>query len=222
MPVRQLPNLTPQQVVGLQDALLANADRLLPAALTLLDRGDVGVARSLAVLGMEESGKAIALHQRRVEMAYEPENTLFVNDRLQNLWASHQEKLSLVHSFLEDEEYWFGTEPADTEANLASLGTIKRWTGRHDTLKQHGFYVDIDKAGNVLDTTGAADRTSLSKSSTMSTRSAGSSAWVSTLRPHDRTSPFAGSRRGPRPRLKRCETCSQISIWSWTRSSSSR
>ncbi len=158
MPVRQLPNLTPQQVVGLQDALLANADRLLTAALTLLDRGDVGLARSLAILGMEESGKAIALHQRRVEMAHEPENTLFVNDRLQNLWASHQEKLRLVHSFLEEEEYWFGTEPADTEANLATLGTIKRWTGRHDKLKQRGFYVDIDKAGNVLDPTGATDR----------------------------------------------------------------
>lgn len=80
-------------------------------------------------------------------MAYAPEGEPFVNARLENLWASHQEKLDLVHTFLAEERYWFGTEPADPERNLAYLGTIKRWTGRHDRLKQWGFYVDLDRAG---------------------------------------------------------------------------
>ncbi|WP_199562030.1 AbiV family abortive infection protein [Micromonospora deserti] len=87
-------------MVELQDALLANADRLLTAALAVLDLGNVGLARSLAILAMEESGKAIAIHERRVEMAYAPEGEPFVNARLENLWASHQEKLELVHRFL--------------------------------------------------------------------------------------------------------------------------
>lgn len=158
MPVRKLPSLSPTQVVELQDALLANADRLLTSALAVLDLGNVGLARSLAILGVEESGKAIAIHERRVQMAYEPEGEPFVNARLENLWASHQEKLELVHGFLAEERYWFGTEPADPETNVAYLGTIKQWTRRHDKLKQRGFYVDIDKAGGVLAPTGVSDR----------------------------------------------------------------
>ena len=161
MPVRKLPNLSPTRVVELQDALLANADRLLTSALAVLDLGNVGLARSLAILAMEESGKAIAIHERRVEMAYAPEGEPFVNARLENLWASHQEKLELVHSFLAEERYWFGAEPADPERNLAYLGTIKRWTRRHDKLKQRGFYIDLDRAGGVLEPTGVSDAESL-------------------------------------------------------------
>lgn len=137
---------------------MANADRLLSCSLAVLGLDKVGLARSLAILGMEESGKAIVIHERRVQMAYAPEGEPFVNARLENLWASHQEKLELVHSFLTEERYWFATEPADPEANLAYLGTIKRWTRRHDKLKQRGFYVDVDKAGDVLAPTGASAR----------------------------------------------------------------
>lgn len=158
---RQLPHLTLEQVVALQDALLANADRLLDAALAVIDLGNTGLARSLAILGVEESGKAIALHERRVLIAYEPEGTPFVDDFLEDLWSSHQEKLKLVHQFLELEEYWFGTAPSDPEANLASLGTIKRWARRHDKLKQRGFYVDVNKVGGVLDPIGVGDQESL-------------------------------------------------------------
>lgn len=161
MPARKLPNLSPTEVVELQDALLANADRLLTSALAVLDLGNIGLARSLAILGMEESGKAIAIHERRVQMAYAPEGEPFVNARLENLWASHQEKLKLVHSFLTEERYWFGVEPADREANLTYLGTIKQWIRRHDRLKQRGFYVDIDKAGGVLAPTDVPGRQSL-------------------------------------------------------------
>jgi AbiV family abortive infection protein len=75
-----LPAMTPERVVQLQDELLANADRLLNSALAVLELGNVGLARSLAILGLEESGKAVAIHRRREEIAYEPEGSAFVND----------------------------------------------------------------------------------------------------------------------------------------------
>ena len=113
VPIRRLPDLSPNQVVEVQNALLATADRLLTAALAVLDLGNVGLARSLAILGMEESGKAIAVHQRRVEMAYAPEGEPFMNEGLSELWASHQTKLELVHGFLVAKQYWFGAAPPD-------------------------------------------------------------------------------------------------------------
>ena len=157
MTIRSLPSLSPDQVVQLQDALLANADRLLASALTILDSGQVALARSLAILGMEESGKAIALHERRVSIAYDPEGTSFVNEALERLWSSHPEKLRKVHQFLVEEKYWFGTEPADQEVNRAALGAIERWAKRHDKLKKRGFYVDVDRIGNPLEPTGVGD-----------------------------------------------------------------
>lgn len=63
MPIRVLTKPSPSQVNGLQDELLANSDRLLNTALGLLVPDDIALARSLAILGMEESEKAIALHK---------------------------------------------------------------------------------------------------------------------------------------------------------------
>jgi len=80
--VRKLPNLLPAQVMELQDALLANADRLLTSALAVLDLGHVPLGRSLAILGLEESGKAIAIHERRVEMASAPGGEPFRCDKV--------------------------------------------------------------------------------------------------------------------------------------------
>lgn len=154
---RKLPDLSPAQVVKVQDALLANADRLLTSALAVLKLGNVGLARSMAILGMEESGKAIAIHERRVQMVYAPEGEPFVNEQLSDLWASHQRKLELVYDFLVEERYWFDTGPSDPAENRAYLGTIKRWTRRHDNLKQRGFYVDLDKAGDALTPEAVAD-----------------------------------------------------------------
>lgn len=79
------------------DALLANADRLLQGAATLLESGQIGLARSIGILGAEESGKAIAIFRRRVEMATEPEGAPFVTAELRALWRSHNLKLEEVH-----------------------------------------------------------------------------------------------------------------------------
>lgn len=150
-------NLTPEQVIALQDALLANADRLLSAALAALDGGDVPLARSLAILGMEESGKAIALHERRVMMAHVPEGEAFVDDRLRKLWREHHLKLDIVHHFLVDEQYWFGTEPSDPEENAEVLGTIDEWKREHNSYKQLGLYVDVSPEGDPITPEDAAD-----------------------------------------------------------------
>ncbi|SHS90320.1 AbiV family abortive infection protein [Mycobacteroides abscessus] len=149
-PKNALPPLSPKQVVQLQDELLANADRLLRSALAVLEDGGIGLARSLAILGMEESGKAIAIHQRRTEMAHEPQGAPFVNDWLQGLWSNHRSKLELVHDFLVDEDYWFDTEPPDPEENRAWLGEIEQWAHKHNLLKQRGFYVDVDLREGIL------------------------------------------------------------------------
>lgn len=159
--MRKLPDLTPEQVVRLQDALLANADALLTSSLAVLDLGHVALARSLAILGLEESGKAIAVHERRVYLGYAPDGEPFRCDELDELWASHQKKLETVHGFLVDEPYWFDVEPPDPDENAAYLGTIKAWARRYDRSKQRGFYVDLAKTGAVLAPTDVADAEAL-------------------------------------------------------------
>jgi AbiV family abortive infection protein len=156
-----LAPLSPAQVVQLFDELLANADRLLNSALIILDNGSVGLARSLAILGLEESGKAIAIHERRAQMAYEPEGAPFVNARLEKLWADHKLKLKKVYDFLVAEEYWFDTQPPDPDANRAWLGEIEGWSRHHNLLKQRGFYVDIDAQQGVLTPESNGDEESL-------------------------------------------------------------
>lgn len=153
----KLPHLTPEQVVNLQDALLENANRLLEAAVAALDRGDPALARALAILGMEESGKAIALHDRRVAMAWRPEGEPFVSESLRNLWSSHHRKLETVHQFLVNEDYWFDTQPPDTEANETALGTVADWAHNHNAFKQRGFYVDASTDGDPITPSDAAD-----------------------------------------------------------------
>lgn len=161
MAIRRLPDLTPEQVVNLQDALLANADALLSSALALLDLGNLAPAQSLAILGLEESGKAIAIHERRVMMSYIADGETFRCEWLDELWANHQKKLEIVHQFLVDEPYWFGVEPSDREDNVSYLGTIKSWSRRHDRSKQRGFYVDIGKTGEVMAPSDITDETTL-------------------------------------------------------------
>ena len=150
-------DLSPDQVIALQDALLANADRLLRAAVAMLDSENVSLARSLAILGMEESGKAIALHERRVQIASSPEGEPFVNQRLRDLWGLHGLKLEVVHNFLVHEDYWFGTEPSDPEENARVLGAIDEWKRDHNHLKQRGFYVDVTPTGDPITPQETAD-----------------------------------------------------------------
>lgn len=157
MAPRRLPDLTPEQVVALQDALLANADALLTSALSVLDLGHVALAQSLAILGLEESGKAIAVHERRIAMAHASEGERFRVKRLDKLWSDHRRKLKAVHRFLVEERYWFDVEPPDREANERALGTIDAWASQHNHYKQRGFYVDLDDEGEAFTPVDVAD-----------------------------------------------------------------
>lgn len=148
--MRKLPDLAPQQVIQLQDALLANANRLLESAVLLLDSGQVSLARSLAILGLEESGKAIAIHDRRVAINHAPPGETFRCEALDLLWSSHTRKLEAVHDFLVWERYGFSAGVPDPEENASSLGTIKAWSRRQDRSKQRGFYVELSKTGEAL------------------------------------------------------------------------
>ncbi|MGV0870075.1 AbiV family abortive infection protein [Corynebacterium kalidii] len=150
-------DLASERVIALQDALLANADRLLRAALTALDEDDAALARSLGILGMEESGKAIALHERRVDMARCPEGEAFVDERLRKLWREHHLKLDVVHRFLMLEQYWFGDGPSNPDENAKVLGTIQEWKREHNSFKQRGFYVDVTPEGELLTPQDIAD-----------------------------------------------------------------
>lgn len=140
MDIRKLPDLTPAQVVALMDALLANADTLLTTALTVLEKGQVPLARSLAILGMEESGKAIAVHERRVEMTAAPDGEPFRCAALDQLWGSHHRKLEKVYDCLEE-----GAECEDALTQLAAVNkAINRGgyalvaTGLHQCLTEEG------------------------------------------------------------------------------------
>lgn len=131
---QHLPDvLSPSRVIALQDALLANANRLLEAALRSVEVENLPLARSLAILGMEESGMVIALHKRRVSMVRAPEGEAFVNDELKELWTRHTLKLEALHAVLVAEEYWFGVEPSDPVEN---------------EIKQRRFYVDVSERGD--------------------------------------------------------------------------
>lgn len=67
--VQELPaNLSPAEVIEVTDTLMSNADRLRTSALAMLDRGVVPMARLLAILSLDASGKAIAVHERRSSM----------------------------------------------------------------------------------------------------------------------------------------------------------
>lgn len=115
----------------------------------MFELGHAALARSLAILGLEESGKAIAVHNRRIEIVDVPYGEQFRCGRLDELWGDHTRKLETVYDFLVEERYWFGVEPADPEQNAAVLGTIQRWK-RHDNLKQRGFYVDLGRTGDPI------------------------------------------------------------------------
>lgn len=160
---RKLPNLTPDQVIAIQDSLLSNANRLFTSALLLLDGGETGLARSIAILGLEESGKAIALHNRRIAIVHAPEGEPFVDDELVKLWGSHDRKLRTVHMFLLEERYWFGVDFPDHEAIAEDLGPIDAWSRDHNLAKQGGLYVDVDDAGDPVEPAAFADEDALRK-----------------------------------------------------------
>ncbi len=147
--------LSPAQVIRLQDALLANADRPLGFALTILDSGHVALAWSLAISAWRSPGSD------RITRTASPDRLTGRSTLRQRTVGTPSvepsRKIEGVYRFLLHEQYSFAAEAADPEANVAALGAIQKRSQRHDKLKHRGFYVDIDRIGHPLEPTGVYD-----------------------------------------------------------------
>lgn len=144
--------LTLQQIEDLYDALLANADRLCRDAELLMGAGSGGRARALAILALEESAKAIAIHEKRADAAMSGTTLPETLDQIfWQEWTQHQPKLRRVRRFLIDEDYWFDVAPPPPNELLLGpieeyLAELDRWAKNNDSSKMRGFYVDVDPA----------------------------------------------------------------------------
>lgn len=144
------------QVEDLYDATLSNAFFLCQDAKLLLEGGSMGRARALAVLALEECGKAIMIHKAKVtSFALElPDPVL--DDAFWKDWKTHLPKLRHVREFLIQNQYWFDVRPPEpNEFILGSvdeyLAELDRFAADGDTSKLKGLYVDVDPAtGKVV------------------------------------------------------------------------
>lgn len=147
------------QVEDLLDATLSNAFFLCRDANVLLQNGSIGRARALAVLALEECGKAIMIHEAKVESFHALLADPVLDAAFWKDWKTHLPKLRHVREFLIKNEYWFDVRPP--EPNQFVLGTVDdylseldRFAAEGDTSKLQGLYVDIDPAtGKVVSPT---------------------------------------------------------------------
>jgi AbiV family abortive infection protein len=144
------------QVEDLYDATLSNAFFLGQDAIVLLESGSVGRARALAVLSLEECGKAIMLHEAKVRsFALELPNPV-LDDSFWKDWKTHLPKLRHVREFLIQNKYWFDVRPPGPNEFVLGpvdeyLAELDRFAADGDTSKLRGLYVDVDPAtGKVV------------------------------------------------------------------------
>ena len=144
------------QVEDLYDATLSNAFMLCKDSNVLVENGSVGRARALAVLALEECGKAIMIHEAKVaSFALElPDPVLDAS--FWREWRTHLPKLRHVREFLIKNEYWFDVRPPEPNDFVlgsvdAYLAELDRFAAEGDTSKMKGLYVDVDPAtGKVV------------------------------------------------------------------------
>jgi AbiV family abortive infection protein len=149
--------LTNAQLEALYDELLENADQLCRDAEVLLETGSVARGRALVILALEESAKAIAIHESRAEAAMAGLSVPRLDAEFWREWRGHVPKLRRVKRFLIEERYWFGLPPKPHELLLGPLdeylGTLDRWAQAYQDAKLSAFYVDVDPdSGDVLQT----------------------------------------------------------------------
>jgi len=148
--------LTFLQVEDLYDATLSNAFMLCDDANTLLDAGSTSRARALAILALEECGKAIMIHNAKVQSFLLGHADPVLNEEFWKQWRTHQPKLRHVREFLIKNEYWFAVRPPEpNEFVLGSvddyLAELDRFAMEGDSSKLKGLYVDVDPAtGGVI------------------------------------------------------------------------
>ncbi len=139
-----------------EHAILANAERLLNDAQLLFDNGRFPTSAALAVLSIEESGKA---HEG-----------MSVGHLAKQKAAAYSGWANYVVGFLEDRGFTIEQRDASSEQNRNSeevaefrevlkeaLGELK-WSELLEqidnkelsAIKNRGFYVDLDSEGKVL------------------------------------------------------------------------
>jgi AbiV family abortive infection protein len=148
--------MTCVQVEDLYDEVLSNAFHLSQDARRLLEAGLTGHARALAVLALEECGKAIMMHEAKLASFRRRDADPLLDGTFWRHWKTHWPKLRAVRDFIIREEYWFGVEsPVVDELLLGDvdeyLAELDRWAAQGDSSKLHGLYVDVDPAtGRVI------------------------------------------------------------------------
>jgi AbiV family abortive infection protein len=99
-------------------------------------------------LALEESSKAIAIHERRAVAASMAEPVPDLDADFWRDWSAHRAKLRRVRDFLVREDYWFGQEPPTNELLLSPLEDylqkLDEWAAADNEAKLSGFYVDVD------------------------------------------------------------------------------
>jgi AbiV family abortive infection protein len=140
---------TPLPPKELRDALaraaVDNANRLLADASTLLAVGSAPTAHSLAVLALEEVGKAIICCGGFAGS----DNTVTTRERFDQEIASHPAKLTWARNFVDI----MGLGTGDNSGMAASaeeyLDALKEQRTRDNIQKMRGFYVDLSNTGEV-------------------------------------------------------------------------
>ncbi|WP_084606002.1 AbiV family abortive infection protein [Agreia bicolorata] len=145
------------QVEDLYDEVLSNAFHLSQDARLLLEHGSVGRARALAVLALEEAGKAVMIHKAKVRSFREGLRDPHLDATFWKNWRSHQTKLRAVHDYIVHEPHWFDVAPPPVNELLLGevddyLAELDRRAADGDSNKLKGFYVDIDAATGRTET----------------------------------------------------------------------
>ena len=120
-------------------AALANAQRLLTDAQSLLALGSAPAAYSLAVLAMEEASKANDWHRIAASSADVPVDLVQKQhrDRLRPVRQGF-EYLQAFHELIHDPDGY------RAESDETWRGRIEAEISSDNAMKQRGFYVDVD------------------------------------------------------------------------------
>jgi AbiV family abortive infection protein len=139
------------EVEALYDATLSNAFYLTQDANVLLEKGSTGRAHALAILALEECGKAILIHNAKVASHNRQLPDPELDDTFWQSWRTHQPKLRAVREFLIQNRYWFDYQPPEPDELLLGsvedyLAELDRFAKEGDSSKQRGLYVGVDPA----------------------------------------------------------------------------
>ena len=144
---------TPLPPKELRDALaraaVDNANRLLTDASTLLAAGSAPSAHSLAVLALEEVGKAIICRGGFAGS----DNKVTTRELFDQEIANHSAKLTWARNFVDVMVSMARLGSGDNSGMAASaeeyLDALKEQRKRDNVQKMRGFYVDLSDAGEV-------------------------------------------------------------------------